>query len=288
MIGLAVGCQSGPAASTPALPGGQYASKKLDRSRMSRLGSGGPGFAAIQLRGGGISGRTPSRKGLELRGGREENVQASDLVVLAEAVADTVLGASVLLGVLAISQIGVEKVGPNWLEAFQLLTWTVVVFLSGLTTVGPSQWLQKSQLFNIDTPIDEGWYSGLKKPWFNPPNWVFPLMWIPLKILQVFACYEMWGKLGERGEQRVLALPVVIFTVYKALGDVWNKVFFTRRRLGLGTLVISIYWVALVAGIGTFYNVSKLAGLLFAPTGAWVTVAASLQWSTWKLNRSDS
>lgn len=30
-------------------------------------------------------------------------------------------------------------------------------------------------------------YTNLRKPRWNPPNWVFPIMWIPLKILQVGA-----------------------------------------------------------------------------------------------------
>lgn len=38
---------------------------------------------------------------------------------------------------------------------------------------------------------------------------------------KVFACYEMWDKLETRS---CLAVPVVVFTVYKSLGDVWNKV----------------------------------------------------------------
>lgn len=38
---------------------------------------------------------------------------------------------------------------------------------------------------------------------------------------KVFACYEMWDKLEERS---CLATPVVVYAVYKSLGDVWNKV----------------------------------------------------------------
>ena len=30
-------------------------------------------------------------------------------------------------------------------------------------------------------------YDNLRKPWFNPPKWAFPVMWIPLKVLQVYS-----------------------------------------------------------------------------------------------------
>lgn len=37
----------------------------------------------------------------------------------------------------------------------------------------------------------------------------------------MFACYEMWDNLSVR---RLTALPVVVYAVYKSLGDTWNKV----------------------------------------------------------------
>ena len=43
----------------------------------------------------------------------------------------------------------------------------------------------------------------------------------PSDAIQVFACFEMWGKLGER---KCTAAPVVVYAVYKSLGDIWNKV----------------------------------------------------------------
>ncbi|CAB1107207.1 unnamed protein product [Ectocarpus sp. CCAP 1310/34] len=214
-----------------------------------------------------------------MRGGR-----TSDTVVLVEALVETALESGLIVGFVGAAEYLAARYlsDTKFSEVARLALWTAAVFVSGAATAGPKKWLEKSQLFNIDVPIGKDWYTNLRKPRWNPPNWVFPIMWIPLKILQVFACYEMWDKLETRS---CIALPVVVYTVYKSLGDVWNKVFFERRRLKIGTVVISLYYLTLLAGIKVFFDVSDRAGYLFAPTAAWVTIATCLQWSTWLLNR---
>jgi hypothetical protein len=38
------------------------------------------------------------------------------------------------------------------------------------------------------TPGEGPWYQNLKKPWFNPPGWVFPIMWLIICTYQ----YVVW------------------------------------------------------------------------------------------------
>lgn len=234
-----------------------------------------------QVRGGGVSWGSPQTAKeavARVRGGR-----TSDTAVLVEAAAETALESGLIVGFVGAAEYLTNRfASEKYSEVARLVMWTAAVFLSGAATAGPRRWLESSQLLQIETTISEDWYAKLRKPWWNPPNWVFPIMWVPLKILQVFACFEMWGKLSER---KCTAAPVVVYAVYKSLGDVWNKVFFERRRLKMGTVVISAYYLVLLAGIKLFSDVSDSAGYLFAPTAAWVTVATCLQWSTWLLNR---
>ncbi|GFH32095.1 protein CrtK, partial [Haematococcus lacustris] len=54
---------------------------------------------------------------------------------------------------------------------FQLATSAAVVF--GVQRLVPT--------------FDPTWYKSLKKPTWTPPNYVFPLVWIPLKAMQSLA-----------------------------------------------------------------------------------------------------
>ena len=42
------------------------------------------------------------------------------------------------------------------------------------------------------TPAIPTWYAGLAKPWFNPPNAVFPVAWTVLYLLMALAAWLVW------------------------------------------------------------------------------------------------
>jgi benzodiazapine receptor len=42
------------------------------------------------------------------------------------------------------------------------------------------------------SPSIESWYSGLVRPVFTPPNWLFAPAWTTLYILMGVAAYFVW------------------------------------------------------------------------------------------------
>ena len=152
-------------------------------------------------------------------------------------------------------------------------------------------------------PGDVSWYQNLKKPWFTPPGWVFPIMW-----LIVSKPTQFWGvsKLLIGTSSSAAATDATVeaaataasssipwwpaLTVYCAhlsLGDAWNQVFFGCQRIGLGAGVIVSFLALLAASAKLFYDLDERAGLLLLPTIGWVTIATCLNLGILRLNRKE-
>ncbi|GBF92525.1 hypothetical protein Rsub_05139 [Raphidocelis subcapitata] len=128
---------------------------------------------------------------------------------------------------------------------------------------------------------DNTYYKTLVKPSWNPPNWVFPAVWIPLKLLQ---SVSLWLVVKQAPDNKSLALPLALFGAHLALGNYWNYTFFGQRKLKESLNVMGAFWLSIAGGIASFHSISPAAALLFAPTEIWVTIAAKLNWDIVKLN----
>lgn len=141
------------------------------------------------------------------------------------------------------------------------------------------------QLLDPNTiPGDGEWYANLKKPSWNPPGWLFPIMWLIVSKPTQFM--GVW-KLITQSYESDLAVPLLAYCAHLSLGDAWNKVFFGLECTGRGLAVIGAFWTVLWLSAYLFYGVDKYAGLLLVPTCLWVTVAAALNWSIYLLNKDD-
>jgi tryptophan-rich sensory protein len=125
-----------------------------------------------------------------------------------------------------------------------------------------------------------GWYAGLNKPWFVPPNWLFAPAWTTLFILMGIALFLAWerkGSLSLRGDY----LP---FWVQLGLNVLWSALFFGLRTPLLGLAEIGILWVAILWNIIVFWRVRRASGYLLVPYLGWVSFASVLNLYVWLLN----
>ena len=120
-------------------------------------------------------------------------------------------------------------------------------------------------------PNISAWYSGLEKPWFVPPNWLFAPAWTTLFVLMGLALFIVWEKGGKQS-----GMACRIFGVQLVLNVLWSILFFGLRSPLLGLAEIIALWAAIAWSIRVFYGIDRRAGYLLVPYIAWVTFAAVL------------
>ena len=125
------------------------------------------------------------------------------------------------------------------------------------------------------------WYESLEKPAWTPPKWAFPVVWTTLYLFMSFAAMRVAPLDGT-------AHAMAFYALQLALNTLWTPIFFGLRRMKAGFVVICFLWLAVAGTMIAFLAHDVLAGLLFVPYLIWVTTAAALNLSVWRLNPSQA
>lgn len=121
------------------------------------------------------------------------------------------------------------------------------------------------------------WYAGLTKPAWVPPNWLFPVVWTILYVMIAVAGWLVWC---ARGFGSLFA----IWSVGLVANGAWTWLMFGQKQIGLALLDIAVLWLLIGAFVVAAWRVSRAAALLYLPYWVWVTFAAALNFSIWRLN----
>lgn len=125
------------------------------------------------------------------------------------------------------------------------------------------------------------WYANLRKPSFNPPNWIFAPVWTILYILMAVAIWLV----RRRGDSRLVRIATILFIVQLALNVLWTAIFFRLRLPGAAFVEIVILWCAILATLLALWRVRPAAAALMLPYQLWVTLAAVLNLAIARLNK---
>jgi len=131
-------------------------------------------------------------------------------------------------------------------------------------------------------PSIPGWYAGLVKPSFNPPNWIFGPVWTTLYVLMGLAAYLVYEKGLRRNDVRK---ALAVFGGQLVLNALWSIVFFGAHQILGAAVLIVVLWAMILATILLFSRISKAAAYLLIPYILWVSFATVLNISLYVLNR---
>lgn len=127
----------------------------------------------------------------------------------------------------------------------------------------------------------ESWFAGIEKPSWNPPNWIFGPVWTTLYVLMGISLFLVW-KSGSSKETKRYAL--ILFGLQLIANFFWSFIFFDQHLIGVAFAEIVVLWVLILLTTFSFAKINKAAAWLLVPYISWVSFAAILNFTIWRLN----
>lgn len=126
----------------------------------------------------------------------------------------------------------------------------------------------------------QGWYAGLQKPSFNPPNWLFGPVWSMLYLLMGISFYLIW----KQPVSTIRNVGLILFVIQFSLNFFWSILFFNQHMIAAALLEMVFMWIFILLTMIWFAKLSPTASWLLLPYLAWVSFATILTAAIWKLN----
>ena len=126
------------------------------------------------------------------------------------------------------------------------------------------------------------WYWGLKKPWFQPPDWLFGPAWTIIFALSATAAVYAWRRTATDLDRRAIVIAYVVNGVFNVF---WSLLFFKLHRPDWALWEVTFLWVSILVMIWTVRRFSTLAAWFVVPYLLWVSFASVLNYSIVQLNQ---
>ncbi|MDI9616406.1 MAG: TspO/MBR family protein [Methanothrix sp.] len=125
------------------------------------------------------------------------------------------------------------------------------------------------------------WYTTLVKPPYTPPGWFIGVVWVILYTLMGISLFLVVDSKPEAGRLKGALVP---FGVQLLLNILWSGAFFGLRSPLYALVVIAALWLSIIVTMRRFFEISQKAGALLVPYILWVSFAAFLNYTIWRLN----
>lgn len=155
-----------------------------------------------------------------------------------------------------------------------VLSWIIhhpIQWLRGL-----DEWKYLSSLANLTNRNNP---ARAKRRWksFNPDPLLFPVTWMPLRWLQIYAISkafatepELYRWCSPEKQTVIIHQLMKIYLVQVALGDEWSRVFLGEYRVGLGIVVVSCYFVGKIKSMSIPSVLLRLTLILSFEAVSWM------------------
>ncbi|MDM8009862.1 MAG: TspO/MBR family protein [Parasphingorhabdus sp.] len=126
------------------------------------------------------------------------------------------------------------------------------------------------------------WYRDLKKPSWQPPDWLFGPAWTIILGLAAWTAILSWDQTDNRSDQAIL---MAVYGANFLFHLLWSPLFFKYQRPDWALVEVVFLWLSVVAMLVITWSFTALAGAMILPYFLWVSFAAVLNTRIVQLNR---
>ncbi len=126
------------------------------------------------------------------------------------------------------------------------------------------------------------WYRTLRKPSWNPPDWLFGPAWTVILGLAAWAGVLAWEGAPDNGTR---FLVCGLYGLNILFHMAWSPLFFNLQRPDWALIEVPFLWASIAALMIVLAPLSALASWLLLPYLLWVAFAAYLNFVIVRMNR---
>jgi benzodiazapine receptor len=125
------------------------------------------------------------------------------------------------------------------------------------------------------------WYQALRKPAWQPPDWLFGPAWTLIFALTALSGAIAWRRAPDSTTREWI---IALFALNGFLNVLWSLLFFRMHRPDWALIEVVFLWLSIVLLIVVLMRFSKPASALLVPYLLWVTFAGYLNLTIVRLN----
>jgi len=120
------------------------------------------------------------------------------------------------------------------------------------------------------------WYEQQAKPFWTPPNWLFPPVWSILYVMIAVAGWLIFSATNQKLK--------VLWVIQLLLNGLWSMLFFGMHSTGLALIDITAMLICIALILIQSRNSLTSVTWLMTPYFIWVAYAATLNAGIFLLN----
>ena len=152
----------------------------------------------------------------------------------------------------------------------KLIASTIGVALVLIYVVGSGLWVNTG----------DGWYRGLNQPAWQPPDFIFGIIWPYNFIVLGFAAVIVSNRLSAA----LVATYLIVFAITVACALTWAFQFYRPHNLEAASTALSCVAVLTFVLVVIASRASLPLALALLPYQVWVLIASFLSWTYARLN----